>query len=80
MKTTSADKRLVDFWFALSAKERANEFIDTSTAAELAAVSQRTIRFWIDDGLIQALKVGKKYQIQKRSVKDYIVHCEDEAE
>jgi excisionase family DNA binding protein len=45
--------------------------MDTRAAAELAAVSQRTIRFWIESGRILAIRIGYKYQIEIKSLKDY---------
>ena len=71
----SPDQALLELWFALSDSERRKQFMDTRSAAQLAAVSQRTIRFWIESGLILAIHVGYKYQIQIKSLREFITTC-----
>jgi excisionase family DNA binding protein len=65
-------EQLLKLWFTLPAIERNTQFIDSKTAAELSAVSQRTIRKWIECGSVCALHVGKKYRIHKNSLKEFI--------
>jgi excisionase family DNA binding protein len=68
-----AENNLMEFWFSLSPRERSQEFLDTSKASELTAVSQRTIRLWIDSGRIRAIRIGKKYHIHVHSLKTFII-------
>jgi excisionase family DNA binding protein len=63
---------LLELWFSLSDKERPVQFIDTKTAAQRAAVSPRTIRLWIESGRVNAVHIGKKYQIYTNSLKEFI--------
>jgi len=61
---SSPEQILLNLWFSLPEEQRSAEFVDSRTAAQLAAVSQRTIRAWIESGQVLALRVGKKYQIR----------------
>ncbi len=74
----SADDVLVQRWFSLSEKERGEHFIESNTASRLAAVSQRTIRAWIEYGHIRAIRIGKKYQIELESIKQFIIRSTKE--
>jgi excisionase family DNA binding protein len=65
-------KALLERWFSLPDKERAKQFLDTKNAARHMAVSQRTIRLWIEYGNIQAIRIGKKYQICTNSLLEFI--------
>jgi excisionase family DNA binding protein len=68
-----ADDVLIQRWFSLSEKERGEHFIESITASRLAAVSQRTIRIWIEYGYIRAIRIGKKYHIELESLKQFII-------
>jgi excisionase family DNA binding protein len=63
---------LLELWFSLSDKERSAQFIDTKTAAQRVAVSPRTIRLWIESGRVNAVQIGKKYQIHTNSLTEFI--------
>jgi excisionase family DNA binding protein len=69
-----SEEALLELWFSLSEKERAEQFLDTRTAAQRTAISQRTIRIWIESGQIQAIKIGKKHQVHASSLKEFISH------
>jgi excisionase family DNA binding protein len=76
---TNNDKpMLIHLWLSMSTSERKQQFIDSRTAAENVGVSQRTIRAWIDYGLIDALRIGKKHRIYTKSLMDYVVSCSEE--
>jgi excisionase family DNA binding protein len=63
---------LVDSFFSLSPRERQIQFATTSRAAEIAGVSRRTIQLWIEVGAIQAVRVGKRYQVSLFSLRSYL--------
>ena len=50
-------------------KQREEQFADTARVAEMTGLSRRTIQIWIDIGLVQAIRLGrKKYQISLASL------------
>lgn len=61
-------KKLLTVWLSCPASERDKQFLDTRAAAELVGVSQRTIRFWIESGCVQAVRIGEKYHIHRKSL------------
>jgi excisionase family DNA binding protein len=66
-------KKLLDLWFSCSPSERRRQFADTVVAAEIVGVSQRTIRFWIESGCIQAVRIAEKYHIHKKSLESFVL-------
>ena len=71
---TSSD--LLAFYFSLSPEQRKSAFASTARAAEIAGLSQRTIQFWVQIGAVRAIHVGKKYQVDVRSL---LQHASDSA-
>lgn len=69
------DSDLLDLFLDLGREERRLQFADTAQTAELVGVSRRTIQQWIDAGLIRAVAVGHKYQVQLDSVRSYLKVC-----
>ncbi|MFI5175144.1 MAG: hypothetical protein ACHQKY_09825 [Terriglobia bacterium] len=67
------DEELIDLYLGLPRKERDGMFADTARAAEIVGLSQRTIQFWIEIGLIRAILLGGKYKICLPSLKSYLV-------
>jgi excisionase family DNA binding protein len=67
-----SQEALLDRWLSLPDKERIKQFLDTKHAAKNMAVSQRTIRLWIENGNIQAIRIGKKYHVYTNSLIKYI--------
>ncbi len=59
---------LLQIYLSSSRKERTQRFIDTRAAAELTGLSRRTIQWWIETGLIEAVRIGRRYQIDRRSL------------
>jgi excisionase family DNA binding protein len=67
------DEELLNLYLDLPRKERNAMFADTASAAELVGLSQRTIQFWIEIGLIRAVFLGGKYKISLPSLKSYLI-------
>jgi excisionase family DNA binding protein len=65
-------ERLLDRWLALPDKGRKEEFADTARAAEIAGVSPRTLRHWIDAGYVLSVRIGKTHRIHLKSLRDYL--------
>ncbi len=65
--------KLLALWLSFSQTERERKFTDTRVAAELVGVSQRTIRFWIESGSIQAIRIAEKYHIDKQSLQLFVL-------
>ena len=66
------DDQLLDFYLSLSKQQREHKFIDTTCAAEITGLSKRTIQFWIDCGFVRALNIGRKYRIDRDSLREYL--------
>lgn len=64
--------KLLDDYLELPPGERRHRFAETSRAARLAGVSQRTIQLWIESRLIEAVRIGHRYQVDLDSLKDYL--------
>jgi excisionase family DNA binding protein len=62
---------LLTLFLASPGKQREEQFADTARVAEMTGLSRRTIQIWIDIGLLQAIRLGrKKYQISLASLRD----------
>ena len=78
-KNNPAETRenLTNLWLSLSEVERKRQFVNTSAAAILTGISQRTIQRWIIEGRVQAIAVGSTYRVQITSLQHYLKHDED---
>ncbi len=63
---------LLTLYFKLSVKERKERFATTAFVAKKCGVSQRTVEYWITNGLIEAVPIGGKYQVDLRSLKKFL--------
>ena len=68
----SNSELLLEYYLSLPKNRRDQEFAETSRAAEIAGLSQRTIQLWIEMGAIRAIFVGGKYKILLESMKTYL--------
>ncbi len=66
---------LVAVYCSLSHPQRQQRFLSTAAIADRYGIAQRTVQDWINIGSIAAVKVGKKYQVDARSVEAYLQHC-----
>jgi len=69
---TFDSEKLLELYLALPVRKRHEEFAGTAQVAEMTCLSQRTIQFWIETGAIQAICVGKKYQVYLSSLREYL--------
>lgn len=65
-------EELLEIYLTLPVKERRQRFSDTAYAAELTGLTQRTIQLWIEFGVVQAVQIGRKYQVDLHSLKAYL--------
>jgi hypothetical protein len=64
----------LDLYFRLSDHQRQERFLDTDCIARKFSLSQRTVQYWINQGLISAVPVGKKkYKVDLRSVEAFLL-------
>ena len=70
--TESTDPDLLTLYLGVSPARRKQLFVGTASAAERIGVSQRTIQAWIDAGLIRAVPVGRKFQVELASLLGYL--------
>jgi hypothetical protein len=69
---STVEDELLKLYLRLPDKARQSRFLDTSRAAEMAGLSRRTIQFWVETGLVNAILVGRRYQIELKSLIDHI--------
>jgi excisionase family DNA binding protein len=65
-------ERLLQLYLTLPERKRHEEFAGTAEVAEITCLSQRTIQLWIEIGAIQAISIGKKYQVYLSSLREYL--------
>ena len=70
---------LLDVYLALSGRQRDERFAPTIRAAVFAGVSQRTIQWWIEAGVIRAVRVGRRHRVSVDSLKAYLKGQADES-
>jgi excisionase family DNA binding protein len=63
-------EELLEIYLSLSPESRERRFVSTARAAELSGLSQRTIQRWIEAGIVNAVPVGKKYQVDLVSLRE----------
>lgn len=64
--------RLLDLYLSLAPDARNARFASTSRVAQALGLSQRTIQSWINKGLVAAIRIGKKYQLDLDSLRAYL--------
>ncbi len=69
------EEELLEHYLALDDERRARKFADTARVAHFVGLSQRTIQLWIEIGLIRAVRIGRKYQVDLESVKAHLRAC-----
>ena len=68
-------EKLAQKYLGLTERERQSMFADTSVVAVKYEIPQRTLQHWISDGLVAAVKVGKKYKVYVPSLAAYVQDC-----
>jgi excisionase family DNA binding protein len=63
---------LLNIFLGLPVKQREQRFADTASAAKITGLTQRTIQLWIEFGVIRAIPIGRKYQIDLESLIAYL--------
>jgi excisionase family DNA binding protein len=69
---TLAGEDLLSLYLSLPEEKRKQKFANTSEAARMVGLSQRTIQLWIEVGFIAAIKIGRKYQVSLDSLRAYL--------
>jgi len=68
----ASDGDLLELFLSLPKNQRDSRFGDTARTAKLTGVSVRTIQFWIETGAIQALVIGRRYQVDLNSLRMFL--------
>jgi excisionase family DNA binding protein len=71
------ERELLELFIALPPQERERVFYTTAMASRLTGLSRRTIELWIETGAVRAVHVGKKYQIEVRSLEEHLARRSD---
>lgn len=66
------EEDLLELYLTLPKEQREKRFSDTARAAEITGLSIRTIQFWIESGLVQAVNVGRKYRVDLLSLREHL--------
>ena len=69
------EEQLLEHYLELDDQRRTRLFADTARVADLLGVSRRTIQLWIELGAIRAVRIGRKYQVDLKSVKAHLIAC-----
>jgi len=76
---SSTSKAIIDYreglleqYLSLPEDQRKQMFPTTERAAELTGMSRRTIQFWIENGDIKAMFVGKNYRVEFDSLMTFL--------
>ena len=69
---TLSEEDLLNLYLSLPEEERKQKFANTSEAAKMIGLSQRTIQTWIEGGFVAAIKLGRKYQVSLDSLRAYL--------
>lgn len=65
------DDELLALHMSLTTEERKDQFADTARVAAMVGLSRRTIQFWIEIGLLHAIRVGRrKYKVSLESLNE----------
>lgn len=64
--------KLLESYLELPASQRGSHFVDTADAATMTGLSRRTIQWWVEIGCIRAIKVGRRYHIERSSLIDHL--------
>jgi excisionase family DNA binding protein len=70
--TNLKNEELLELYLCLPKKRREERFTDTAHAAEMTGLSVRTIQSWIESGVVRAIHIGKKYQVDLNSLKEFL--------
>ncbi len=61
--------QLIELFLTANREDRRISFVGTGEAAERLGLSPRTVRFWVDSGLLEAIHIGKKLWIYLPSLR-----------
>ena len=61
--------RILKLYLSLPTKKRFRRFKKTAEAARLLGVRPRTVRYWIDAGRVEAVRVGGLWFVDLNSVR-----------
>jgi excisionase family DNA binding protein len=65
-------EELVERFMTLRGKERAAEFISVTDAAEVADCNRATVVKWINEGKVEAIRVGKRFKVWKPALRHHL--------
>jgi hypothetical protein len=68
----TAPEDLLERYLALAADDRHREFLSTTGAAEFTGKARRTIQFWVEIGVVEAVFIGNRCWISVDSLKKYL--------
>lgn len=67
------DDELLNHYLSLPPARRRKFYVGTGRAAKLCGRTQRTVRFWIEGGLVQAFRLGlRNYLVEVESLRKFM--------
>ena len=67
------NQELLKLYLSLPKPQRDKRFADTARVAELTGSSRRTVQFWVQIGAVDAVLIGKKYEVDLDSLTAYLI-------
>jgi excisionase family DNA binding protein len=74
----SRNPDLVRQYLRLSPDERRRQFLTTREAASLVGSAQRTVQSWINEGKLEAIRLGGRYLVHAESLARLVRVANDE--
>jgi excisionase family DNA binding protein len=78
--TDTTRENLLDYYLKLTNSQRKECFVSTCDAAAQYGVAQRTVQDWVNNGLIDAVLIGKRYKVYRPLVEQHIRQCDQRRE
>ena len=69
---------LVRHYLRLTADERRRLFLTTRQAAQLVGTAQRTVQSWINEGKLEAIRLGGRYLVHSESIAGLVRSASEE--
>jgi excisionase family DNA binding protein len=71
-QTKTCDADLLRLYLEMPRDQRHERFAGTARVARLTGLSQRTVLTWIGMGAIRAVSIGRKYQVDLDTLREYL--------
>jgi excisionase family DNA binding protein len=67
-----SSEALLRLYLEMPRDQRHERFAGTARVARITGLSQRTVQAWIETGAIQAINIGRNYQVDLVTLRNYL--------